>query len=336
MIRSGRSLVRARPTSPPALRGAGHEAPSVLDRLGGTVARTSAAMGRAVHVARRCCSVGPGRAAGAGHRRRGANRLPHRCHLHGDSVGDRPVLVAAVLAATVGRSVQESPPRCMGCRWAPSCWASPWSWRVARRAGASAAGADDRGIAVVGAACCSCRLLRRRRVAGFAQTSSRPHRRGAGREVRGEELILLRAFAMIVLLLTVPAVSPRSGAGGPSGPSASRVPVGAQPGPVPALSVEARHLLPTLVCVALLLGVALRDRRRLLVALVVAQLLYAVGTCSSSSRQPERGHRARFSSPRVGCVVVDVDCGRDTTAWKTSTGPGWSGVNCAMPWAGRN
>jgi hypothetical protein len=98
------------------------------------------------------------------------------------------------------------------------------------------------------------------------------------------------------------------------------------------------HLLPTLACLALLLGVALRDRRRLLVALVAAQLLYAVVNVQfvrPDNPNEATGGRLTFT-PVWGALVVDVDCREDdTTAWKSNDRPRLEAVwNCAKPWAG--
>ena len=110
------------------------------------------------------------------------------------------------------------------------------------------------------------------------------------------------------------------------------------------------HLLPALVCLALLLGVALTtdaakapasrriDRRHLLVALVAAQLLYAVVNVQfvrPDNPNEATGGRLTFA-PVWGALVVDVDCREDdTTAWKTNDRPRLEAVwNCAKPWAG--
>ncbi len=98
------------------------------------------------------------------------------------------------------------------------------------------------------------------------------------------------------------------------------------------------HLLPTLVCLALLLGVALRDRPRLLVALVVAQLLYVgvnVVLVRPDNPNAATGGRLTFD-PEWGALVVDTRCRvEDRGAWKS---PGRKRIdavwNCAKPWAG--
>lgn len=97
------------------------------------------------------------------------------------------------------------------------------------------------------------------------------------------------------------------------------------------------HLLPTLVGLALLLARAVGDRPRLLTALVVAQLLYAVVNVQLVA--PDRpnaatGGRATFS-PGWGALVVDVQCrADDPDAWE---GPGIARLeavwDCAKPWA---
>jgi hypothetical protein len=98
------------------------------------------------------------------------------------------------------------------------------------------------------------------------------------------------------------------------------------------------HLLPTLVCLALLLGIALGDRRRLLVALVAAQLLYAVVNVQfvrPDNPNEATGGRLTFA-PAWGALVVDVDCREDdTTAWESNDRHRLEAVwNCAKPWAG--
>jgi len=98
------------------------------------------------------------------------------------------------------------------------------------------------------------------------------------------------------------------------------------------------HLLPSLACLALLLGVALRDRPRLLVALVVTQLLYVavnVQVVRPDNPNAATGGRLTFD-PAWGALVVDTQCRADDPgAWK---GPGRKRAdavwNCAKPWAG--
>jgi len=97
------------------------------------------------------------------------------------------------------------------------------------------------------------------------------------------------------------------------------------------------HLLPSLVCLALLLGVALRDRPRLLVALVVAQLLYvAVNVQLVQPDNPNAATSASFEfHPTWGALVVDTRCrDDDPSAWKAPTPARVDAVwNCAKPWA---
>jgi hypothetical protein len=94
------------------------------------------------------------------------------------------------------------------------------------------------------------------------------------------------------------------------------------------------HLLPLLVCLALWLGVALRDRPRWLVALVVAQLLYAVVNLQllePDNPNDARGARAVFDL-RWGVVVTDVSCRADDTgAWKGDSARLEAVWNCAKP-----
>jgi hypothetical protein len=99
------------------------------------------------------------------------------------------------------------------------------------------------------------------------------------------------------------------------------------------------HLLPTLVGLALLLARALadRDRPRLLVALVVAQLLY--GAVNVTLIEPDNPNAATGGQltfePAWGALVTDVRCrAEDPDAWE---GPGVDRLNavwdCAKPWA---
>jgi hypothetical protein len=110
------------------------------------------------------------------------------------------------------------------------------------------------------------------------------------------------------------------------------------------------HLLPTLVGLAMLLARALRDRPRLLGAVVVAQLVYGVvsiGLVAPDTPNAATGGRLTFD-PRWGALVVDVQCRLDDPdAWEAPTAdelpPGstersaeeriaavW---DCAKPWA---
>lgn len=110
------------------------------------------------------------------------------------------------------------------------------------------------------------------------------------------------------------------------------------------------HLLPTLVGLAMLLARALRDRPRLLGAVVAAQLVYAVvsiGLVAPDTPNAATGGRLTFD-PRWGALVVDVQCRLDDPdAWQAPAAaelpPGstersaeerigavW---DCAKPWA---
>jgi hypothetical protein len=94
------------------------------------------------------------------------------------------------------------------------------------------------------------------------------------------------------------------------------------------------HLLPLLVCLALWLGVALRDRPQWLVALVVAQLLYSVVNLQllePDNPNDARGARAVLDL-RWGVVVTDVACrADDTEAWKGDSARLEAVWNCAKP-----
>jgi hypothetical protein len=94
------------------------------------------------------------------------------------------------------------------------------------------------------------------------------------------------------------------------------------------------HLLPLLVCLALWLGVALRDRPRWLVALVVAQLLYSV--VNLQLLEPDNPNDARGAQvvfdPRWGVLVTDISCRADDThAWKGDARRLEAVWNCAKP-----
>jgi hypothetical protein len=94
------------------------------------------------------------------------------------------------------------------------------------------------------------------------------------------------------------------------------------------------HLLPLLVCLALWLGVALRDRPQLLVALVVAQMLYSV--VNLQVLQPDNPNDATGARVvldlRWGVVVTDVSCRADDTgAWKGDAKRLEAVWNCAKP-----
>lgn len=70
------------------------------------------------------------------------------------------------------------------------------------------------------------------------------------------------------------------------------------------------HLLPTLVCVALLLGVAVGDRSRLLCAVVALQLLY--GMVRIQVVAPDKPNQATSAHVQLGIewgpLVTDIDC----------------------------
>lgn len=94
------------------------------------------------------------------------------------------------------------------------------------------------------------------------------------------------------------------------------------------------HLLPLLVCLALWLGVALRDRPQWLVALVVAQLLYSVvnlQVLEPDNPNDARGARAVLDL-RWGVIATDVACrADDTDAWKGDSVRLEAVWNCAKP-----
>ena len=94
------------------------------------------------------------------------------------------------------------------------------------------------------------------------------------------------------------------------------------------------HLLPLLVCLALWLGVALRSRPRLLIALVIAQLLYSVVNLQllePDNPNDARGARVVFDL-RWGVLVTDIACREDDTgAWKGDAHRLEAVWNCAKP-----
>ena len=96
------------------------------------------------------------------------------------------------------------------------------------------------------------------------------------------------------------------------------------------------HLLPSLVFLALLLGVGLRDRPRLLVALVAAHLLY--GAVNLQLVEPDNpnaatGGRLTFD-PGWGALVIDTQCRvEDRSAWKAGRQRIEAVWNCAKPWS---
>ncbi len=95
------------------------------------------------------------------------------------------------------------------------------------------------------------------------------------------------------------------------------------------------HLLPTLVCVALLVGLAVGERPRLLAALVVLQLLYGVVNLRLvAPNRPNQATSARFE-PAItwGPLVTDIRCRtRYEDDYRSSVRSvrerGW---NCAAP-----
>ncbi|MEJ7584803.1 MAG: hypothetical protein WKF43_12145 [Acidimicrobiales bacterium] len=99
------------------------------------------------------------------------------------------------------------------------------------------------------------------------------------------------------------------------------------------------HLLPSLVFAALLLGVALRDRPRLLATLVAAQLLYCV--VNLQLVEPDRPNAATSGRltfhPEWGAFVIDTQCrADDPDAWESPGRQRADAVwNCAKPWARR-
>jgi hypothetical protein len=94
------------------------------------------------------------------------------------------------------------------------------------------------------------------------------------------------------------------------------------------------HLLPLLVCLALWLGVALRDRPQWLVALIIAQLLYSVVNLQllePDNPNDARGARAVLDL-RWGVVATDVACrADDTSAWRGGSTRLEVVWNCAKP-----
>ena len=96
------------------------------------------------------------------------------------------------------------------------------------------------------------------------------------------------------------------------------------------------HLLPTLVCLAVLLAVALAERPRLLTAIVVAQLIY--GVVNVQLFDPDRQNEATGAtvgvSVRWGPFVTDTVCrGRDREAWVGNDQERQVAVwDCAKPW----
>ncbi len=98
------------------------------------------------------------------------------------------------------------------------------------------------------------------------------------------------------------------------------------------------HLLPTLVCLAILLAVALEDRARLLVALVVLQLLSCVVRVDVI--RPDNPNEATGGRPTLGVgwgpVVTDWQCRREHPRaylgrQKVEVEAAW---DCAKPFGG--
>jgi hypothetical protein len=98
------------------------------------------------------------------------------------------------------------------------------------------------------------------------------------------------------------------------------------------------HLLPTLLCLAILLAVALEDRARLLVALVVLQLVY--GVVRVDVIRPDNPNEATGGRPTLGVgwgpVVTDWQCRREHPRayegrQKVEVEAAW---DCAKPFGG--
>lgn len=97
------------------------------------------------------------------------------------------------------------------------------------------------------------------------------------------------------------------------------------------------HLLPSLVFLAILLGVALAHRPGLLTALVVAQLLYVfVNVQVIRPDVPNAATTGELTfDPAWGALVVDTQCRRDDpNAWESVDPARVEAVwTCAKPWA---
>jgi hypothetical protein len=95
------------------------------------------------------------------------------------------------------------------------------------------------------------------------------------------------------------------------------------------------HLLPTLVCLAIVLAVALDDRRRLFALVVAAQaLLIVVNVDLVEPDNPNLATNAHVVfQPRLGVLVTDVRCrSKDTTAYVDNNRERLEAVwNCAKP-----
>jgi hypothetical protein len=98
------------------------------------------------------------------------------------------------------------------------------------------------------------------------------------------------------------------------------------------------HLLPSLVFAAVLLGVALAERPRWLVAVAVAQALYLVVNVQLVRPDvPNAATTGRLTfDPSWGALVVDTRCRReDEGAWQSLDPARVEAVwTCAKPWAG--
>jgi hypothetical protein len=96
------------------------------------------------------------------------------------------------------------------------------------------------------------------------------------------------------------------------------------------------HLIPAMVCLAVLLAEALRDNRRLFTAIVLAQL--ALGIVNVELVQPDVPNAAGSASldvrVRPGPLVVDTRCrADDQDAARSLDIPRMEAVwNCARPW----
>jgi hypothetical protein len=95
------------------------------------------------------------------------------------------------------------------------------------------------------------------------------------------------------------------------------------------------HLLPSLVCLAIVLAVALDDRRRLFALVVAAQALLLVANIDLvEPDNPNLATRAHLVfQPRLGVLVTDVRCrAHDTTAYVDNDRERTEAVwNCAKP-----
>jgi hypothetical protein len=96
------------------------------------------------------------------------------------------------------------------------------------------------------------------------------------------------------------------------------------------------HLVPTLVCLALVLGVALASHPRLLAAVVALELLFGVVDVQFFRPDtPNEATGARFDfDVRWGPFVTDTRCrAEDEDAWVDNDQARLEAVwNCAKPW----